>query len=140
LWAMEKSMFFRLGTRAPRTTMLSVDIWKRDRCNPGGLRQNRHSVTRGLRRGYRIFLLYGTGDMGQAESLFLNDEGEQRSQSHTGRQECDRRRNIVAELGGSLRITTGRRSHTNRAGHAAFGRNFSMEKFLSRSLDATAIG
>jgi len=23
--------------------------------------------------------------MGQAESLFLNDEGEQRSQSHTGR-------------------------------------------------------
>jgi hypothetical protein len=28
LWGIEKSMFFRLWTRAPRTTMLSLDIWK----------------------------------------------------------------------------------------------------------------
>lgn len=85
LWPIEKSMFFRLWTRAPRTTMLSVDIWKRDPCNPGGPRQNRHSVTRGLRRGYRISLLYGTGDMGQAESLFLDVKQSSHIQTSTMR-------------------------------------------------------
>src|SRR5580700_4398432 len=34
LWGMEKSMFFRLWTRAPRTTMLSVDIRKGTAASP----------------------------------------------------------------------------------------------------------
>src|SRR4029077_17821316 len=67
LWPIEKSMFFRLWTRAPRTTMLSVDIWKRDRCNPGGPRQNVTQLPEGS-GGATESLYYTAREMAQLAS------------------------------------------------------------------------
>src|SRR5579864_5273592 len=62
-----KSMFLRLCTRAPRTTMLSVDICNRNRRKIGWGRSCPTLQAKVLRRGqraYGISLLYGTRDRG----------------------------------------------------------------------------
>src|SRR5215469_9086906 len=55
LWGIEKSMFLRLCTRAPRTVMLSLDIFTRDRRGPSGCLRDQGS--------YRSF-------SGSTESLY----------------------------------------------------------------------
>jgi len=68
-----------------------------------------------------------------------NDECEQRSQSHTGQQECDCRRNMVADFHGRLRITMGG-GPDQPGGTRRIWKDSSLEKFLSRSFDAATIG
>src|SRR5579864_2830586 len=60
LWGMEKSMFFRLWTRAPRTTMLSVDIRKGTAASPAWPQNAQKGRVRRRWRAYGIPLLYGT--------------------------------------------------------------------------------
>src|SRR6266403_3968654 len=60
LWRIVKSMFFRLWTRAPRTTMLSVDICKRTAAISPVVPTTWSLVSRRARRAHGILLLYGT--------------------------------------------------------------------------------